>query len=196
MSNESNPLSDKIIITKILNGDIQAFAVIIKNTEKLVTQIVQKLTANEEHQKDIVQEVYLKTYQNLSSFQFKSKLSTWIANIAYNTSINYLKKKSIPTTDMEAIDKNKVRILENPELLSIKNETVLILTKEIDKLPPLYKTLITLYHLEELSNKEIAEITKLPEGTIKSYLSRARKILKNRINHHYKIFSYGRKTFN
>ncbi|MFM2394552.1 MAG: hypothetical protein RLZZ546_2534, partial [Bacteroidota bacterium] len=49
------------------------------------------------------------------------------------------------------------------------------------------KTLITLYHLEELPNKEIAEITNLPEGTIKSYLYRARKILKDNINYHYKM---------
>jgi RNA polymerase sigma factor, sigma-70 family len=75
---------------------------------------------------------------------------------------------------------------ENPELEAVEAETLAILNAEIDKLPPLYKTLITLYHLEELPNKEIADITNLPEGTIKSYLSRARKILKDNINRHYK----------
>ncbi|MEQ1555135.1 MAG: sigma-70 family RNA polymerase sigma factor, partial [Ferruginibacter sp.] len=81
---------------------------------------------------------------------------------------------------------NKFIVTENPEFETIKKETMKMLAKELDKLPPLYKTLITLYHLEELSNKEIAEITNLPEGTIKSYLSRARKILKDNINYHYK----------
>lgn len=186
MSNESYHLSDKVIVTNILNGKIQDFAVVVKNTEKLVAQIVRKMTTNEDDQKDLVQDIYLKTYQNLSSFQFKSKLSTWIANIAYNTTINYLQKMRVPIIEIESTIENKLIATENTELEIIKTEATAILTKEINKLPPLYKTLITLYHLEELPNKEIAEITNLPEGTIKSYLSRARKILKDNINHHYK----------
>ena len=186
MSNVNNHFSDKVLVSNILNGNVQGFAMVVKNTEKLVTQIVRKMTSNEDDQKDLVQEVYLKAYQNLSSFQFKSKLSTWIANIAYNTTVNYLQKKKIPVIEIETYTENKFIVTENPELKTIKTETLEILTKEIDKLPPLYKTLITLYHLEELSNKEIAEITNLPEGTIKSYLSRARKILKDAIQQHYK----------
>ncbi len=186
MGNESNHLSDKVIVMNILNGNIQDFAVVVKNTEKLVTQIVRKMTTNEDDQKDLVQDIYLKAYRNLSSFQFKSKLATWIANIAYNTTINYLQKKKIPIIGMEASIENKLIVTENAELETIKAETIEILTQEINKLPPLYKTLITLYHLEELPNKEIVEITNLPEGTIKSYLSRARKILKDNIHNHCK----------
>ncbi len=186
MSNESNHFSDKDIVTKILNGNIQEFAVVVKNTERLVTQIVRKMTTNEDTQKDLVQDIYLKVYQNLSSFQFKSKLSTWIANIAYNTTINFLQKKKIIITEIEKTMETNFVMNENPELETIRMETIEILTKEIDKLPPLYKTLITLYHLEELSNKEISEITNLPEGTIKSYLYRARKILKDNIHQQYK----------
>lgn len=186
MSNESNHFSDKTIVTNILNGNIQDFAIVVENTERLVTQIVRKMTTNEDDQKDLVQDIYFKTYQNLSSFQFKSKLSTWIANIAYNTTINYLQKKKIPIIGIEITGEDNFKINENPELETIKTETVEILNAKIAKLPPLYKTLITLYHLEELTNKEIAEITNLPEGTIKSYLYRARKILKDNMNHHYK----------
>lgn len=186
MSNESNHFSDKEIITKILNGNIQDYAIVVKHTEKLVTHIVRKMTSNEDDQKDLVQDIYLKAYQNLYSFQFKSKLSTWIANIAYNTTINYLQKKKIPIIGIESTIEEKFKVTENPELEAIKTEGVEILNAEITKLSPLYRTLITLYHLEELPNKEISEITNLPEGTIKSYLYRARKILKDNINNHYK----------
>ena len=186
MSNEINLFSEKVLVTNILNGNVQGFAVVVKSTEKLVTQIVRKMITNEDDQKDLVQDIYLKAYQNLAYFQFKSKLSTWIANIAYNTTINYLQKKKIPVIGIETSTENKFIVVENPELETIKTETITILTKELDKLPPLYKTLITMYHLEELSNKEIAAITNLPEGTIKSYLSRARKILKDTLHHHYK----------
>ena len=107
MSNESNYFSDKVIVTNILNGNIQDFAVVVKNTEKLFAQIVRKMTANEDDQKDLVQDIYLKAYQNLSSFQYKSKLSTWIGTIAYNTSINYLKKKRIKLYDFDFLNENK-----------------------------------------------------------------------------------------
>lgn len=186
MSNEGYYFSDKVIVTNILNGNIQGFAIVIKNTEKLVTQIVSKMTTNEDDQKDLMQDIYLKAYQNLSSFQFKSKLSTWIANIAYNTTINYLQKRKIPVIGIANTIEEKFIATENPESATIKTEAVEILNAAIAKLPPLYKTLITLYHLEELPNKEISEITNLPEGTIKSYLYRARIILKDNINHHYK----------
>lgn len=181
MSNENNHFSDKVIVGKILNGNIQEFTVIVKSTEKLVTQIVRKMITNEADQKDLVQDIYLKAYQNLPSFQFKSKLSTWIANIAYNSTLNYLQKKKIPVIEMDTTLENKLGQPENPEIVFIKTETVEMLNAEIKKLPPLYKTLVVLYHLEELPNKEIAEITNLPEGTIKSYLYRARKILKDNI---------------
>jgi RNA polymerase sigma factor (sigma-70 family) len=186
MSNGGNPSSDKEIVKAILNGNIQGFAVVVKNTEKLVAQIVRKMVSNEDDQKDLVQDIYLKVYQNLSAFQFKSKLSTWIANIAYNTTLNYLQKKKIPIIGIENTHEDKFVVAQNPELETIKTEAAEILHASIARLPPLYKTLITLYHIEELPNKEIAEITNLPEGTIKSYLSRARKILKDSINHQYK----------
>src|SRR5690606_1465018 len=131
-----------------------------------------------EDQKDLVQDIYLKAFQRLSSFQFQSKLSTWIAAIAYNTSISYLEKKKIPLYELDLVQENKFGHSETIEKEIFKKEIKQILSQEIHKLPPLYQTLISLYHLEELPNKEISEITHLPEGTIKSYLYRARKILK------------------
>lgn len=187
MGTENSISSDKAIIAKILSGNTQDFTLIVKSTEKLVTQIVRKMTINEDDQKDLVQDIYLKVYQNLASFQYKSKLSTWIANIAFNTTVNYLQKKEIPIFDIETNLESKSTLSESMDLEIFKKETLEILHIELDKLPPLYKTLLTLYHLEELSNREISDITKLPEGTIKSYLYRARKILKDNINHHFKI---------
>ncbi|TWI85773.1 RNA polymerase sigma-70 factor (ECF subfamily) [Lacibacter cauensis] len=186
MQNESGHLTDKAVVTDILNGNVQAFAVVVKSTEKLVMQIVNKMTSNVDDRKDLVQEIYLKAYRNLASFQFKSKLSTWIANIAYNTTVNFLQKKKIPVTGIEGAIEEISHLNEHPEQETIKAEAVEILHEAIGKLPPLYKTLITLYHLEELSNQEIAVITELPEGTIKSYLYRARKILKDSIEQQYK----------
>lgn len=186
MHNEYNHFSDKVIVAKILSGNTQEFAIVVKSTEKLVTQIVRKMVAYENDQKDLVQDIYLKAYQNLSFFQFKSKLSTWIANIAYNTTINYLQKKKIPIVEIGPDLENKTTSSEKTELEFFKKESLEILNNEINKLSPLYKTLINLYHLEELPIKEISDITNLPEGTIKSYLSRARTTLKDNMIHYYK----------
>lgn len=186
MSNEINSFSDKILVEKVLGGNTHAFSIIVKNTERLVAQIVRKMIVNEEDQKDLVQDIYYKAYQKISSFKFQSKLSTWIGTIAYHTALNYLEKKRIALVDIDSGHENKFVHYENSEKEMHKDETVQILNNEINKLPPLYKTLISLYHIEELPNKEIAEITGLPEGTIKSYLYRARKILKDNIVSNYK----------
>ncbi len=186
MGNENNQSSDKTLVDKILNGNIQEFAVVVKNTEKLVAQIVRKMTANEDDQKDLVQDIYLKAYQNLSSFKYKSRLSTWIGTIAYNTSVNYLNKKRIMLYDFDFLMENKYGEYETIEDEIYKKGNAGFVNNELNKLSPLFKTLISLYHLEELPIKEISDITNLPEGTIKSYLSRARKTLKDNMNHHFK----------
>lgn len=163
----------------------------MKNTEGLVGQIVFKMIRNPSDRKDIAQDIYLKAFHKLDSFQFQAKLSTWIGQIAYNTCLAHLEKKKLVLLDI-LTDEDDNGALEklhgtiNPfvnetENSLFKNELSAILKTEIDRLSPIYRTLITLFHTEELSYAEITEITQLPEGTVKSYLSRARKILKDNL---------------
>lgn len=184
---------DQPLVDKILRGNTNAFKTIMKNTEGLVAQIVFKMIPNAEDRKDIAQDIYLKTFQKLGTFKFQSKLSTWIGQIAYNTCINYLEKKKLVLLDNNNDDKesddetleklnNKIDPFSNEtEKLIFKKELSEILKNEIDNLSPVYKTLITLYHSEELNYSEIAEITELPEGTVKNYLFRARKTLRDNL---------------
>lgn len=193
---EQEHLINRDLIKRILAGDSNAFKIIISQTKGLVIQIIYKMISNQEDREDIVQEVYLKVYNKLSSFRFNSKLSTWIGTIAYNTCINHLEKKKIATLDIntnnemnisEAISNHSINSIVNlTENQVFKKERALILKLEIDKLPPLYKTIITLFHVEELSYNEISKITNLPEGTLKSYLFRARKRLRENILLNYK----------
>ncbi|MEW6196975.1 MAG: sigma-70 family RNA polymerase sigma factor [Bacteroidota bacterium] len=181
------------VVDRILQGDKKSFSLIIKATENLVAQILFKMVRNEDDRKDLAQDVYLKAYNNLSGFKFESKLSTWIAQIAYNLSINYLNKRkpeSIPdkfndyNNDEEIISDLSVENKSTYDQVEKKiygEELKQILEKEIDKLSPVYKTLITLFHNEEMSYEEISIVTQLPEGTVKNYLFRARRILKNNL---------------
>jgi len=189
-------VTDRELVKKVLAGNSSAFKTVISNTQGLVIQITYKMIRNAEDRKDILQEVYLKVYDKLAGFKFNSKLSTWIGSITYNTCLNFLEKKRIPVLNVvddegneswETIVSSDTRVeSNNTEYDLFKKERSQILEKEIDKLPPLYKTILTLYHQKELSYKEIAVITKLPEGTLKNYLYRARKQLKENLLHNYK----------
>ncbi len=184
--------TDKYLVDKVLRGDTKAFEIIIKNTKGLVAQIVFKMIYNPEDRKDLAQDVFLKAFKDLSGFRFQSKLSTWIGQITYNTCLNYLEKKKLVLIkddendtheeNLETINKTINTDLTNmTESLIFKKELSDILKFEIEMLSPIYKTLITLYHNEELTYEEIAQITELPEGTVKNYLFRARKVLKERL---------------
>ncbi|MDB5155794.1 MAG: polymerase sigma-70 factor, subfamily [Mucilaginibacter sp.] len=190
--------ADKELVEKVLAGDRYAFGKIIKNTEALVAMIVFKMIANSGDRKDLVQDIYLKAYHGLPNFRFMAKLSTWIGQIAYHTCLHYLEKKKLLLLDqtgdgeesadltLERLSNQNLSPSENEiETRLIRKELNNILEKEIDRLPPVYRTLLSLYR-EELSNEEMVQITGLPEGTIKSYLFRARKTLKENIMTNYK----------
>jgi RNA polymerase sigma factor (sigma-70 family) len=183
-----NNETDKQLINRVLGSDAQAFGIIIKNTERLVGQIVFKMIGNPEDRKDIAQDIYLKVYRKLPDFKFQAKLSTWIAQVSYNTCVDHLRKKKLvlPGNIYELKEPgNNDADWQTDNFILQKNISGLLKT-EIEKLSPVYRTLITLYHNEELSYEEIGQITGLPAGTVKSYLYRARKVLKDSLMSHYK----------
>lgn len=183
-------LEDKLLVDKVLSGDTRAFAIIVKNTERLVAQIVFKMIPVEEDRKDLAQDIYLKAFHRLSGFRFRAKLSTWIAQIAYNSCFDYLEKKKLTLINADENESNEEEVFDflNARIGQVAIQTDVarknvshILNEEMDKLSPVFKTIITLYHNEELSYEEIGQITNLPEGTVKSYLFRARKKLKENL---------------
>ncbi|HLA59343.1 MAG TPA: RNA polymerase sigma factor [Puia sp.] len=188
--------NDKDLVDRVLSGDTRVFETVIKNTENLVTRIIFKMIPVSEDRKDVVQDVYLKAYNNLQGFKFRSKLSTWIAQITYNTCLSWIEKKkySLPGnfSEDEMHNGSTYPIIHGSspgnesENRIYHKELSIILKKEIDGLPVIYQTLITLYHHESLSYEELSQITDLPTGTIKSYLFRARKMLKEKLLSKYK----------
>ena len=106
-TNPGNNKADKYLVDRVLSGDTPAFAAIIKNTEALVAQIVCKMISSPDDRKDLAQDIYLKAFKNLAGFKFQSKLSTWIAQIAYNTCFDHLRKKKLVFPDDIAERKRK-----------------------------------------------------------------------------------------
>ena len=169
------------VISDILRGNLNAFQIVVKQYQNLVYSILNRMLTNDEDIEDVGQEVFIKVFENLKSFKRESKLSTWVAKITYNIAINYLKKKVKKKYDNldDSIDFQFSS--ETPESKLIGKEFDEYLNQLIRELPLQYRTVITLYHLDELNIQEVHKITKFPEGTIKVYLLRARKLLKEKL---------------
>lgn len=179
--------NEQEVVTKVLNGDMRAFGSLVKQYERLVYVVVNRLVREPEDVEDICQEVFIKVYNSLFRFSFQSKLSTWIARIAYFTGINYIKqyKKQILIHYPEDLDQYHFTN-DTPELLLTKKDTAGYIEQLVLQLPEKYRAVITLFHLSEFTCEEIGEITGMPEGTIKNYLYRARKLLKEKMEKYLK----------
>lgn len=182
-------VDEKVLVEAVLLKDRAAFEKLIRQYEGLVIHIVVPLIKNQNDREDICQDIFLKVFEKLHTFQFRSKLSTWIGNIAYNTSINFLQKKknvlledifksnneNDSTTYENFISKNET---QSPERILILKEESKLLEVAVGKLPAIQKTLLLLFHQDELSLDEISAIIEMPVNTVKSHLFRARINLK------------------
>jgi len=184
-----NAKEEKFLIGRIIEGDTDAFRSFINEYKNLVTHIVFRMIGGKNVREDLCQDVFLKVYDNLKDFRFQSKVSTWVARIAYNRCINHLEKKRVPLfDDLHPQDASIESFSSDPSLPDKAAETKDLqerLREEIQKLPVKFKTIITLYHLDELNYAEIGEVMQLPEGTVKSHLFRARKHLKEQLTKKY-----------
>ena len=174
-------MNDSELISQILNGNRNAFTFLVNRYQKLVVHITGRLIQRNEELEDVCQDVFLKVYQNLGKYRNECKLSTWIATIAYNTSINYLRKfkkgNEVDPDDSAAMKNLTDYKPDDYEQTDLHR----YIRDQIELLPVQYRTVLTLFHLEEFSYQEIEQITGMPEGTIKSYLFRAKAILKEKL---------------
>lgn len=166
---------DKALVSRVLDGDMQAFRALIKKHERLVVHMVGRVVKQGEDREEVCQDVFMKVYEKLGEFNFQSQLSTWIATIAYRHAINHLRKRKI---EISEFPDEEIAIVEASEVEEQDLEEHL--QKLIEMLPVQYKVVLTLYHLEQKNYAEIEEITGMPEGTVKNYLFRARQLLKEK----------------
>ena len=174
---------DRALVSRIMEGDKQAFRLLIKQNERLVAHMVGRLVDREEDREELCQDVFLKVYEKIAEFNFQSKLSTWIATIAYRHGVNSLRKKKINLTDIPEEESFTSHFIseDNPEEALADQEMESLVLKLINLLPVHYKTVLTLYHVEGMNYGEIGEVTGMPEGTVKNYLFRARNLLKEKV---------------
>ncbi|HSQ34379.1 MAG TPA: sigma-70 family RNA polymerase sigma factor [Candidatus Binatia bacterium] len=174
-----------LLISQVQAGDRRAFHAFIIKYQRLVAAIVFRMVYNDADREELSQEIFLKIFAHIHEFQGAAKISSWIGRIASNTCINHLRKKRLPLFDdisgpgqtME----NVAGCSPTPEHLNEQANENLNLQQEIDRLPAHYRLILTLFHFSEMNYDEIGQALKMPAGTVKSHLFRARQKLRERL---------------
>jgi RNA polymerase sigma-70 factor (ECF subfamily) len=176
------------LVRRTLEGDREAFVEMIRAHERLVGRIVARMVRDPRDREELCQDVFLRVHRGLSRFRAEATLATWIARIAYRACLNHLRVRDPHRYENEAEtgsgDAAAAVLLAAPTPApgpadqAASGELRRTVREAVDTLPPAYRALVTLHHLEGFSVREVAEVMELPEGTVKVYLSRARRQLR------------------
>jgi RNA polymerase sigma-70 factor (ECF subfamily) len=176
---------DRSLVAAVLAREHGAFARLVEGHQRLVWHLLHRMVADAEDTRELAQEVFLRVHQRLPQFRFDAALRTWIGQIAFSVAARHLRRKRLPLVafDASADDDAVLAIGDGTDLEAdaVDAQALRHLDAALAELSPLLRTLVTLYHVDELPIPEIARVTALPEGTIKSHLFRARKRLRDRL---------------
>ena len=143
------------LIARIRAGDTHAFQSLIEQYQRLVTHIVFRMVSNSADREDLCQDIFLRVYQNLDGFRFESKISTWIARIAYNVCVNHLQKKKVPLYDDATPETDSIEDISGtqnlPDAIVERKDITSIIQTEIDGMDIRFRTILTLYHLDNMN---------------------------------------------
>lgn len=180
--------ADRVLVDAVLAAAPGAFEQLVRDYQGLCWHVIDRMVRHPEDTRELCQEVFLRVHQALHQYRGDSALKSWIAQVAYSVAKRHLEKKRIPIAevfDVAGDDGAPARpwietLGDGVDLEAVisDDETVALLHAAIDRLPPLQRTLLTLYHIDDMPISEIAQVTGLAEGTIKSHLFRTRKQLR------------------
>lgn len=179
-------LDDAELVRRVLAGEEDAFADLLRRWEPKLRAYVGQIVKLPEEARDLVQEAFLRAWSNLDQYNPSFRFSTWLFRIAHNLAIDHLRRRRQPLVSLEAgeDDEGSALVLDPADprrgpLADLANrELADALKREIDRLPPAYRELVTLRHFVGLAYNEIAELKGLPLGTVKNKLFRAHSVLR------------------
>jgi RNA polymerase sigma-70 factor, ECF subfamily len=189
------PSEESTLVEAARAGDMGAFEALVRRYDRNVFRIAQHITQNREDAEDVVQDAFLKAYQNLGQFQGQSKFYTWLVRIAVNEALMRLRRRrpdrmvSIDEdvqTEEDSIPREIADWSPNPEQRYSQAELKEILSKTIQGLPPSFRTVFVLRDVEGLSTEETSAALDLSVPAVKSRLLRARLQLRERLNKYFK----------
>jgi len=174
-------LEDKDYIKLTRQGDMRAFGLLVKKHQNLVFTLAIRMLKNHEEAQEAAQDSFVKVYQCLSSFEGKSKFTTWLYRIVYNECLGRLRKTKLHFTLVEDILNNSDEppdFMDGFEIMQLEERAELV-RKGIQLLNSSEAVVLTLFYLEDQSIKEISKITGIKEANLKVQLFRGRKNLAN-----------------
>ncbi len=177
--------SDEEIAKLVQDGNLDAFGELIARYEAKLKRYARKFLNYEHEIEDLVQDVFIKAYTNIQSFNIELRFSPWIYRIAHNTFVNELKRKSKHGVHLFDIDTILPFIAskETTDGELMDSETNAEMEAHVQELSPKYREVIVLHYFESLSYQEISEILKIPVTTVGVRMNRARKKLKEYYKH-------------
>ncbi|MCL2573776.1 MAG: sigma-70 family RNA polymerase sigma factor [Defluviitaleaceae bacterium] len=178
------------LLRQAVNGDMAAFESLIIQYEKLIYNIAWRIMGNAEDTKDMAQEAILKIYRNLATCKSIDLFKAWSARITHNTCMDELRRRKGRAAesydamfdDGHDIDARSGDLRspsdDDPETALLRKEMANMISEGLNKLSDEHRALLVLRDMQGLTYEEIAEITSLPLGTVKSRISRGRSNLK------------------
>jgi len=178
-NNRMSTNQDQIIIDKILNGNTNAFAELVDKYKDLVFTLALRMIKNREEAEEVSQDTFIKTFKSLEKFKGKSKFSTWVYRIAYNTCLDRLKriKRDYHVVTIDEFTENQIKTIDNALSHMEKDEQKNEIQKCLNLLPSEDSFLLTLFYFEDQSLEEISEVVGLTANNVKVKLFRSRKKL-------------------
>lgn len=185
-------LSDREIVKKSL-ADIDYFTCLYDRYEQRLFRYVKRIAlVNDEQAHDILQEAFIKVWRNLNDFDQSLKLSSWIYRIVHNETVSYWRKqKSFGKDRQVKPDDNLLKIdPDDFETNQDKEQKDMVTHDVLELLPLKYKTVLVLKFMEDMSYHEISDVLKIPEGTVASWINRAKNMfMKEASDKHISFFS-------
>ena len=178
-------LEDDVLVKKAIGGDEEAYKKLVDKYQRALYYHILKMIKDREQVEDLVQETFVKAFDNLNTYSTNYAFSTWLYRIATNHTIDYLRKKKLKTLSIDKPMKTKDGEMEmqlpddsaGTDRDIIRKQRQRIVQHAIDDLPEKYRKVIQLRHMEEKSYKEISDILDRPLGTVKAHIFRAREML-------------------
>lgn len=170
-------------------GDAAAFRMIMQRNNRRLYRVARGILGNDAEAEDVVQETYIKAFENLALFRGESNLATWLTRIAINEALGR-KRRQRPTTDLSNLDmiddQGEARVLifpgvrmdSNPEANASRSEIRHLLERAIDDLPEAFRIVFVMREVEQMSVAETASQLGIQPETVKTRLHRARRLLR------------------
>lgn len=188
-----NHMTDEEIASQVQKGGTESFGVLVERYEPKMRRYGRKFMSNGQDIEDIVQDIFIKAYKNIQSFDAGMSFSPWIYRVAHNTFVNALKKNSrmpLSLFDFDTIFPQPVAP-ETADGEADRQSTKKILDACLDKLGMKYREPLVLYYFEEMSYPEIAEILRIPLSTAGVRLNRGKTMLKKIFKEKYPNYETG-----